>query len=90
LRKKLFNLSGPLLARLPELKGCVRKPPGTVAISRSVIADHTDDDRVYHGHLTGGQIPADIVYGARKMKSKVSRKCRHILESVHSKRHRAQ
>jgi transposase InsO family protein len=27
-------------------------------------------DRVHHGRLTGGQIPADIVYGARKMKSR--------------------
>ena len=26
-------------------------------------------DRVHHGRLTGGQIPADIVYGARKMKA---------------------
>lgn len=24
-------------------------------------------DRVHHGRLTAGQIPADIVYGARKM-----------------------
>ena len=24
-------------------------------------------DRVHNGRLTGGQIPADIVYGARKM-----------------------
>jgi len=24
-------------------------------------------DRIHHGRLTGGQIPADIVYGARKM-----------------------
>ena len=24
-------------------------------------------DRVHHGRLTRGQIPADIVYGARKM-----------------------
>ena len=24
-------------------------------------------DRVHHGRLTGGQIPADVVYGARKM-----------------------
>jgi hypothetical protein len=24
-------------------------------------------DRVHHGRLTGGQIPADIFYGARKM-----------------------
>lgn len=24
-------------------------------------------DRVHSGRLTGGQIPADIVYGARKM-----------------------
>jgi transposase InsO family protein len=27
-------------------------------------------DRVHHGRLTRGQIPADIVYGARKMKSR--------------------
>jgi len=26
-----------------------------------------DFDRVHHGRLTAGQIPADIVYGARKM-----------------------
>ena len=26
-----------------------------------------NDDRVHHGRLTRGQIPADIVYGARKM-----------------------
>ncbi len=24
-------------------------------------------DRVHHGRLTAGQIPADVVYGARKM-----------------------
>lgn len=24
-------------------------------------------NRVHHGRFTGGQIPADIVYGARKM-----------------------
>jgi hypothetical protein len=31
------------LARLPQLKGFVRKPPSTVAISRSVIADQADE-----------------------------------------------
>jgi hypothetical protein len=31
------------LAGLPRLKGFVRKPPSTVAISRSVIADHADE-----------------------------------------------
>jgi transposase InsO family protein len=29
-----------------------------------------NSDRVHHGRLTRGQIPADIVYGARKMKSR--------------------
>jgi Integrase core domain len=28
---------------------------------------HCNFDRVHHGRLTGGQIPSDIVYGARKM-----------------------
>lgn len=27
-------------------------------------------DRVHHGRLTRGRIPADIVYGARKMKAR--------------------
>ena len=27
-------------------------------------------DRVHHGRLTGGRIPADIVYGARKMEAR--------------------
>jgi hypothetical protein len=31
------------LAKLPQLKGFVRKPPSTVAISRSIIADHADE-----------------------------------------------
>jgi hypothetical protein len=31
------------LARLPQVKGFVPKPPSTVAISRSVIADHADE-----------------------------------------------
>jgi len=30
------------LARLPQLKGFVRKPPTTVAISRSVIAEEAE------------------------------------------------
>jgi transposase InsO family protein len=29
--------------------------------------DFYNSDRVHHGRLTQGQIPADIVYGARKM-----------------------
>jgi hypothetical protein len=31
------------LAKVPRLKGFVRKPPSTVAISRSVIADQADE-----------------------------------------------
>jgi len=31
------------LAKLPQLKGFVPKPPSTVAISRSVIADQADE-----------------------------------------------
>jgi hypothetical protein len=31
------------LASLPQLKGFVRKPPSTVAIARSVIADQAED-----------------------------------------------
>ena len=27
-------------------------------------------DRVHHGRLTRGRIPADIVYGARKMEAR--------------------
>ena len=37
-------------------------------------------DRVHHGRLTRGQIPADIVYGARKME-RDQPPCRHISES---------
>ena len=29
-----------------------------------------DYDRVHHGRLTRGRIPADIVYGARKMEAR--------------------
>ena len=29
-----------------------------------------NNDRVHHGRLTQGRIPADIVYGARKMEAK--------------------
>jgi len=32
-----------LLASLPQVKGLVRKPPSTVAISRSVIAEHAEE-----------------------------------------------
>jgi hypothetical protein len=31
------------LARLPQVEGFVRKPPGTVAISRTVIADQLEE-----------------------------------------------
>ena len=31
------------LARLPQVKGFVRKPPTSVAISRAVIADHAEE-----------------------------------------------
>jgi hypothetical protein len=27
-------------------------------------------DRIHHGRLTSGRIPADIVYGARKMEAR--------------------
>ena len=37
------DLTRKFLAGLPRLKGFVRKPPSTVAISRSVIADHADE-----------------------------------------------
>ena len=29
-----------------------------------------NNDRVHHGRLTNGRIPADIVYGARKMEAR--------------------
>lgn len=32
--------------------------------------DYYNHDRVHHGRLTRGQIPADIVYGARKMEAR--------------------
>jgi hypothetical protein len=31
---------------------------------------HYDFDRVHHGRLTNGRIPADLVYGARKMEAR--------------------
>jgi len=31
------------LASLPQVKGFVRKPPSTVAISRAVVSDRADD-----------------------------------------------
>jgi hypothetical protein len=34
------------LAGLPQLKGFVRKPPSTVAISRSVIAEHAEESEL--------------------------------------------
>ena len=32
--------------------------------------DYYNTDRVHHGRLTQGTIPADIVYGARKMEAR--------------------
>jgi hypothetical protein len=32
-----------LLASLPQIKGLLRKPPSTIAISRSVVADHAEE-----------------------------------------------
>jgi transposase InsO family protein len=32
--------------------------------------DHYNHDRVHHGRLTRGRIPADLVYGARKMEAR--------------------
>jgi hypothetical protein len=36
---------------------------------RASSADY-NYDRIHHGRLTGGRIPADIVYGARKMEAR--------------------
>jgi hypothetical protein len=35
--------TGKFLAGLPQVKGFVRKPPSTVAISRTVISDEAED-----------------------------------------------
>ena len=43
----------------------------------------------HHGRLTRGRIPAEIVYGARKMEAKVSSSCRHILEAAQVRPRRA-
>ena len=32
--------------------------------------DYYNHDRTHHGRLTRGQIPADIIYGARKMETR--------------------
>ena len=32
--------------------------------------EHFNFDRVHHGRLTRGRIPADVVYGARKMEAR--------------------
>ena len=39
-------------------------------------------DLVHHGRLTRGRIPADIIYGAHKMETAMSRTCRHISVSA--------
>jgi hypothetical protein len=44
----------------PAVKGASRRKPGPAC-------PFYDFDRARHGRLTAGQIPADIVYGARKM-----------------------
>jgi len=40
------------------------KPPGGER-----YLSYYNTDRVHHGRLTNGRIPADIVYGANKMKA---------------------
>jgi hypothetical protein len=40
------DLTRKFLAGLPQLKGFVRKPPSTVAISRSVVADHAEESEL--------------------------------------------
>ena len=35
-----------------------------------VYLAYYNHDRVHHGRLTRGQIPADIIYGARKMEAR--------------------
>jgi hypothetical protein len=42
-------------------------------------------DRVHHGRLTHGCIPADIVPRCPQDKGEMSRKCRHISEAVHTR-----
>ena len=52
------------------------------------LARYLDDynhRRVHNGRLTRGRIPADIVYGARKM-GEMSRNCRHISVTVQPSR----
>jgi hypothetical protein len=40
---------------------------GRIESSTGAVSSHYNFDRVHHGRLTKGRIPADIVYGARKM-----------------------
>ena len=40
------DLTREFLAGLPQLKGFVRKPPSTVAISYSVVADRAEDSEL--------------------------------------------
>ena len=43
-------------------------------------------DRVHHGRLTRGRIPADIIYAARKMRPRLTRNRRHNSERVQTSR----
>lgn len=43
--------------------------PASAAYAASYLAYH-NHDRVHHGRLTRGRIPADIIYGARKMETR--------------------
>jgi hypothetical protein len=42
--------------------------PGSSDLERYV--DDYNFERVHHGRLTRGRIPADIVYGARKVRAR--------------------
>ena len=46
--------------------------PGYTGLRRELdtYLHYYNHDRVHHGHLTQGPIPADIVYGARKVEAR--------------------
>src|SRR5438034_3603639 len=56
-----------LAARLRPLP-----PPRYTSLKRELDRDlaYYDFDRLHHGRLTRGRIPADIVYAANKMKAR--------------------
>ncbi len=47
---------------------CTSASPGSSDLERYV--DDYNFERVHHGRLTRGRIPADIVYGARKVRAR--------------------